>query len=158
MSKTAAIKHTKLYTFHPQKFQTFKIRTLPTPQPNKPYLSFSSLGGVKNPRCFLFCFGSSKNKTLFQGYVGVFFDEEGITKRLQMCLYNLYPFMHRSKWFPGIFWYPPQLHFSLFTSEKNNPTRCSAISFGADFFFGKPRLFWDSAFLLLVLQRIPWSV
>ena len=86
MSKTAAIKHTKLYTFHPQKIQTFKIRTLPTPQPKDLILCFFAWGGVKNPRCFLFFFGSSKNKTLFQGYVGVFFDEEDITKAFR-CAY-----------------------------------------------------------------------
>lgn len=88
MSKTAAIKHTKLYTCHPQKFQTFKIRTLPTPQPKDLILFFFAWGGKKPWGAFCFVFGSSKNKTktLFQGYVGVFFDEEGITKAFR-CAY-----------------------------------------------------------------------
>jgi len=67
MSKTAAIKHTKLYTFHPQKFQTFKIRTLPTPQPNKPYLSFSSLGGVKTRGAFCFVLAPQKIRPCSRG-------------------------------------------------------------------------------------------
>lgn len=156
MSKTAAIKHTKLYTFHPQKFQTFKIRTLPTPQPNKPYLSFSSLGGVKTRGAFCFVLAPQKIRPCSRGMMEFSLMKKALRNAFRCA--NIPSCIVPSD-FQAFFWYPPSSISRCSPAKKKQPNPLfRPFLLGRIFFFGKPRLFWDSAFLLLVLQRIPWSV